>query len=90
MLYDRIIKDHHPVVRDKYQTRKQWKEIRELREVEMAKKHMRNKQFYNKHCRPLWELQIGDFVQIQNKDGHYPRRCKKTRRVVKTCGNRQY
>ena len=36
MLYGRMIKDHFSVVRDKYQTRKQWKEIRELREVAMV------------------------------------------------------
>ena len=56
MLYGRIIKDH-------LQTQKQWKGIRE---VVMAKRHMWNKQFYKKHCCPLRELQIGDFVQIQN------------------------
>lgn len=90
MLYGRIIKDHLPVLRDKYQTRKQWKEIGELRELAMAKRHMRNEQFYNQHCRPLQELQVGDSVQIQNQDGKYPRRWTKTGRVVETHGNRQY
>ena len=56
----------------------------------MAKRHMRNEQFYNRHCRTLPELRIGDFVQIQNQDGHYPRRWTKTGRIVETCGNRQY
>ena len=51
---------------------------------------MRNEQFYNRHSRPLRELQVGDFVQIQNQEGHYPRRWTKTGRIVDTCGNRQY
>ena len=74
MLYGRIINDHLPVIRVKYQTRKQWEEKSKLREVTMAKRHMQNEQFYNKHFHPLRELRIGHFVQIQNQDGHYPRR----------------
>ena len=66
MLYGQIIKDHLPVLWNKYQTWKQRKEIRELREVVMAKRHMQNEQFYNKHSHPLQKLQIGGFVQIQN------------------------
>ena len=62
MLYGRIIKDHLLVLRDKYQTWKQWKEIGKLRELTMAKRHMRNKQFYNQRCHPLQELQVGDSV----------------------------
>ena len=56
----------------------------------MAKRHMRNEQFYNQHCRPLQELQVGDFVRIQNQDGNHPRRWTKTGGVVETHGNRQY
>ena len=89
MLYGRVIKDHLPVLQDKYQTQKQWKEIRELREVVMAKRHMRNEQFYNKHCCPLWELQIKSTTSSRCTtvmittlvDGG---------RVVETYGNRQY
>ncbi len=58
ILYGRIIKDYLPVPRDKYQTRNQWKEIGELRELAMAKRHMQNEQFYNQRCRPLQELQV--------------------------------
>ena len=90
MLYGRVIKDHLPVLHDRYSVRKEWKEIGELREGAMARRHMRNEQFYNRHCRPLRELQIGDFVQIQNQEGSCPRRWMKTGRVVETCGNRQY
>ena len=88
MLYSRTIKDHLPILREKYQIQKHWKEIEALREVAMAKRHMQNEQFYNKHGRPLWELQVGDFVHIQNQDGYYPHRWTKTGRVVETCGNR--
>ena len=90
MLYGRVIKDHLPALRDKYPIRKEWKEIGEMRERAMAKRHMRQEQFYNPHCRPLRELQVGDFVQMQDQEGHYPRRWTKTGRVVETCGNRQY
>ena len=87
MLYGRVIKDHLPVLRDKYQTRPQWKEIAELRETALARRHMRNEQYYNEHGRPLKELQVGDFVRVQNQDGHYPRRWTKTGRIVETRGN---
>ena len=50
----------------------------------MAKRHMRNEQFY---CCPLQELQIGNFVQIQNQNGHYPCWWTKTERVMETWGN---
>ena len=55
MLYGRIFKDHIPVLRDKFQTRKQWKEMGELRELAMGKRLMRNEQFYNQRCCPLQE-----------------------------------
>ena len=93
MLCSRIIKGHLLVLRDKYQTRKQWEEIGELRELAMAKRHMRNKQFYNQHCRPcsaFQELQLGDSVQIQNQDGKCPHPWTKTGRVVETHSNRKY
>lgn len=56
----------------------------------MARRHMRNEQFYNQHCSPLQELQVGDSVQIQNQDGIYPRWWTKTGRVVEKHDNRQY
>ena len=85
MLYGQIIKDHLLVLWDKYQPQKQWKEIRE---VMMAKRW--NEQFYNKHCRPLRELQIGNFVEIQNQDGHYHHQWTKMGRVMESCGNRHH
>ena len=88
MLYGRMIKDHLPILWEKYQLQKQWKEIRALREVAMAKRHMQNEQFYNKHSRPLQELQVGNLVHIQNQDGYYPCRWTKMGRVMETCGNR--
>ena len=89
-LSGRIIKDHLPVLRDKYQTQKHWKEIGELRELAMAQRHKRNEQFSNQHCRPLQELHVGESIQIQNQDGKYLRRWTKTERVVEKRGNRQY
>ena len=58
MLYGRTIKDHLPIIWEKYQIWKQWKEIGVLREVAIAKRHMQNKQFYNNHSRPLQELHV--------------------------------
>ena len=65
MLYSRVIKDHLPVLWDKYKIRKQWREICELNEAAMAKRHLQNGHFYNK----LRELQIGNSIQIQNQNG---------------------
>lgn len=43
----------------------------ELIEAAMAKRHIWNEHFYNGHCQPLRELQIGDSLKILNQDGPY-------------------
>lgn len=90
MLYGRTIKDHLPILREKHQIHKRWRETKELRERAMAKRHVLNQRQYNTHSRPLQELQVGESVQVQNQEGPYPRRWTKTGRVVETMGNRQY
>lgn len=56
----------------------------------MTKRHMKNEKCYNTHSCPLWELEIGGSLQIQNQDSPYPYRWAKTGRVVEALGNRQY
>lgn len=73
----------------KYHIRNQWREIDELREVTIVKRHKWNEHFYNKHCCSLWELQIGDSVQIQNQDGPYPHWWTKTGRIIEILSNKQ-
>ena len=90
MLYGRVIKDHLPILQDKYQIHKRWREISWYRETAMAKRHIINEQNYNIKSRPLQELKIGESVQIQNQVGPYPRRWVKTGRVVEALDNRQY
>ena len=90
MLYGRPIRDHLPALRQHYTIRKEWTEIRDLREAAMAKRHMRNEQFYNKHTSELPELDIGDCVIIQNQHGSYPRRWHTTGKIVEDLGHRQY
>ena len=90
MLYGHAIRDHLPILREKYKIHRQWREIKELREKAMPKRHLMNQKQYNIHSRPLQELQVGEHVQVQNQDGTYPRRWMKAGRVVETLGNRQY
>ena len=90
MLYGRVIKDHLPILQDKYQIHKQWRETSRYRETAMAKRHIRNEKNYNLRSHPLQELKIGESVQIQNQVGPYPRRWVKTGRVVEVLDNRQY
>ena len=90
MLYSRVIRDHLPILREKYQIHKRWSEIRELRERAMAKRHQLNQKHYNIHSHPLRELQVGKSVQVQNQERPLPRRWMKTGRVVETIGNKQY
>ena len=40
MLYGRVIKDHLPILQDKYQIHKRWREISRYRETAMAKGHI--------------------------------------------------
>ena len=90
MLFGRPIKDHLPRLWDTHSIRPQWKEIWELRERAMAKRHVRNAAHYNTHTRTLPALQVGDSVLIQNQTGHHPKRWDKTGKIVETLGNRQY
>ena len=83
MLYGRVIRDHLPILREKYQ-------IHKLRERAVAKRHLLNQKHYNIHNHPLQELQVGESVQVQNQKGPLPRRWMKTGRVVEKMGNKQY
>ena len=56
----------------------------------MAKRHLLNQKHYNIHSHPLWKLQVGESVQVQNQEGPLPRWWMKTGRVVETMGNKQY
>ena len=56
-------------LREKYQIHKRWREIRELRERAMAKRHVLNQKHYNIHSHPLRELQVGESVQVQKPRG---------------------
>ena len=38
MLYDRTIKDHFPILREKYQGHRHWREMKKLRESTMVEK----------------------------------------------------
>ena len=66
------------ILREKYQIHKRWREIRELRERAMAKRHLLNQKHYNIHSHPLQELQVGESEQVQNQEGPLPRRWMKT------------
>ena len=90
ILCGRLIKDHLPILRDKYRIRKHWREIGELREDARGQRHMRNKHFYDVCCRLILELQIDESVQIQNQDDHHPRQWMKTGRIVETVIDRLY
>ena len=64
MLYGWVIRDHLPILREKYQIHKRWREIRELRERAMAKGHLLNQKHYSLHSHPLQELQVGESVRV--------------------------
>ena len=90
MLYGRPIRDHLPALLSTHTIRREWTEIRDLREAAMAKRHMRNEQFYNRGTKQLSELNIGDSVQVQNQHGSLPRRWHTTGRVVEKLDHQQY
>ena len=90
MLYGRPIRDHLPALLRTHTIRREWTEIRDLREAAMAKRHMRNEQFYNRGTKQLSDLNIGDSVQVQNQHGSLPRRWHTTGRVVEKLDHQQY
>ena len=80
MLYGRTLKDHLPSAPK--QIRKEWLEIRAMREVAMAKRHVRHLEQYNPHTRSLDPLVVGDIVAIQAQQGSKPTRWKQTGIIV--------
>ena len=82
MQYGRVIRDHLPILREKYQIHRHWREIKELRERAMAKRHLLNQKHYNIYSHPLQELQVGKSMQVQNQEGPLPWQWMKTGRVV--------
>ena len=90
MLFGRTIKDHLPQLWSTEPLRPQWSEIRKLRELAMAKRHIRNEIRFDNTTRTLPALQLGDTVLIQNQTGPKPNRWSKTGRVVEDLGHRQF
>ena len=90
MLFGRPIKDHLPTIRDHLSISRQWKEIRELREKAMAKRHICDMESYNANTRTLPPLLVGDSVSIQNQIGNHPNRWEKTGTITETLDNQQY
>ena len=90
MLYGWVIRDHLPIHQEKYLIHKHWKDIIELKERAMAKRHLLNQKHYNIHSHPLWELQIGKSVQVLNQEGPLPWQWMTTGRVIETMWNKQY
>ena len=90
MLYSQAINDHFSILHEKHQIHKHWREMKELRESAMLKRHQLNQKQYYMHSCSLQELQVGELVQVQNQEGPYLQRWMKTGRVVETMGNKQY
>ena len=90
MLFGRPIKDHLPTLWKSMSVQPQWKEIRELREKAMAKRHLRAAEYHDQHTRSLPPLSVGDSVLIQNQNGNQPTRWEKTGHIVETLPHRQY
>ena len=90
MLFGRPIKDFLPNLLQTTTVSPQWREIREQRELAMAKRHVRHQQHHDTHTKELQPLVLGDTVLIQNQSGPLPKRWHKTGRVVESLGNRQY
>ena len=89
MLYGQPIKDHLPALRGQ-PVRKQWKEIRELRKIAMAKRHVSDSERYDRTAHDLLPLEEGASVRIQNQTGPRPHRWEKTGIVVEAKLNKQY
>ena len=90
MLFGRPIKDHLPTLWKSMSVQPQWKEIRELREKAMAKRHLWATEYHDQHTRSLPPLSVGDSVLIQNQNGNQPTRWEKTGHIVETLPHRQY
>lgn len=82
ILYGQVIKDHHPVLQDKYQIH--------TAGIERQRWPKGMKSVMLQHSCPLQELEIVKSVQIQNQAGPYPHQWAKTGRIVEALCNRQY
>ncbi len=74
IFYAQAIKDHLTILGNIHQIPKRWREMKELREKALAKRHQLNQDQYRSHSFPLGERHVGESVQVQNQHGPYPRR----------------
>ena len=74
MLFGKPIKDHLPSPQGQLAARPQWKEIRELQEKAMAKRHAKSAEYYNEHTQVLPPLTPDDHAMLQNQMDNHPNR----------------
>jgi len=79
-----------PSLPDVLKIRKEWQLMAEDRERALAIRHLRERETYNAHTRPLMPLHVGDIVSVQNQTGTHPNRWDKTGLVVECQDHSQY
>ena len=90
LLYGRQMKDHLPTLEEARRIRPEWIMLAEDRERALSHRHMKQRESYNEHTRPLTPLNIGDHVLVQNQTGVNPNRWDKTGIITEVADHDKY
>ena len=84
ILYAQRLKDSVPCHPDKLKLRTEWLLTSDLREKELAKRHLSIKTDLTSKSRPLPPLKVNDVVQVQNQRGPHANKWELSGKVLET------
>ena len=90
IIFGRPTRDPIPTPLGRYCPHSTWQETTTNRELAMAKRHVREKEKWQQHTKPLPPLHVGDTVYLQNLSGNHPLRWERTGTVVECKPHHQY
>ena len=90
VIFGRQIRDFLPIKPNQYKPRKEWLLTNDMRELALARRHIKQEERLTAHTKKLTDLQVSDTVLIQNQSGNHPNRWDKSGTVVEKLPHDQY
>ncbi len=90
ILYGRHLRDCMPSLKETMAIRPEWRIAADEREKALRKRHIKCTEAYNEHTKVLPELNVQDYVAVQNQNGNHPKLWDRTGMVVEKLPFRQY
>ena len=90
VIFGHPIRDFLPIKPNLYKPRKEWLLTSEMRELALAKRHVRQEGVLSEHTKQLPSLKILDTVMVQNQSGHHANKWDRSGSVVEVLPHDQY